>query len=576
MGANRRLLPLLLAAAGLTLGASISDCSADTFAESLPSNARIESVAPVGQNGSYGEGRSNVAYPDIPTALPELCAVVVNVTSSPSSSFRFALFLPTEWNTRFLEVGNGGFAGGINWMDMAVGARYGFASASTDTGHNSTTPDGTWALNQPESVTDWGWRAIHGTAVIAKSLTAAYYNSQAAYSYYSGCSTGGRQGLREAQLHPETFDGLLVGAPAWWTSHLQTWTTWIGALNAQDSQGSSCSATTTCPASPAWLEHNSHNDNNNNLLFEEEDHQRIDPSLFAVIASEIIKQCDAADGVEDGIVSSPDECKLNYRALECPANNSFACLTRAQLSTLRSIYSPYVVANGQLVMPGLNKGSEAEWPVVLGGTEPNGLGTGYERYFLFNDPDWDWRSYNDSIVAIADRLDPGSATADGFANMSAVRDRGGKILMYHGMADGLIPTGSSEYFYQQVAAVTKGGLPQLREWFRFFFVPGMGHCAGSAVGAPWYFAGPNQAPRLGSGTYSMPQPAYRDRKHDALLALMAWVENGTSVDSIVATSWKTGSPSEGVARQRPLCPYPQKARLRKGGDPDQADAWSCR
>ncbi|KAK3303610.1 feruloyl esterase-like protein B [Chaetomium strumarium] len=548
MGVNRRLLPLL-AVTGLTLGASISDCSADTFAQSLPSHARLESVAHVAQNGSYGEGRSNVAYPDIPTALPELCAVVVNVTSSPSSSFRFALFLPTEWNARFLEVGNGGFAGGINWMDMAVGARYGFACASTDTGHNSTTADGAWALNQPERIADWGWRAIHGTAVLAKSLTAAYYNSQAAYSYYSGCSTGGRQGLREAQLHPETFDGLLVGAPAWWTSHLQTWTTWIGALNAQDSQ----------------------------------DHERIDPSLFPVIASEIMKQCDAADGVEDGIISAPDECKLNYRALECRAghnsSSSSACLTRAQLSTLHSIYSPYVVAHGQLAMPGLNKGSEAEWPVVLGGTEPNGLGTGYERYFLFHDPAWDWRDYNDSIVRLADSLDPGRATAHGFANMSAVRDRGAKILMYHGMADGLIPTGSSEHFYRQVAAATskRGGLvPPLKDWFRFFFVPGMGHCAGSAVGAPWYFAGPNQAPRLGTDAHSLP-PAYRDRAHDALLALMAWVESGTAVESIVATSWKSPSdPASGVARQRPLCPYPLKARLRKGGDPDQAASWSCR
>ncbi|KAK4232942.1 feruloyl esterase [Achaetomium macrosporum] len=540
MGLTRRLLPLL-AAAGSTVGTSISDCSVGTFEQSLPSNARILSVAHVAQNGSYGEGRSNIAYPDIPSALPELCAVVVNVTSSPSSSFRFALFLPTEWNSRFLEVGNGGFAGGINWVDMAVGARYGFASASTDTGHNSTTADGTWALNQPEKLTDWGWRAIHGTAVIAKSLTAAYYNTQATYSYYSGCSTGGRQGLREAQLHPETFDGLLVGAPAWWTSHLQTWTTWIGALNAQDSQG----------------------------------HQRIDPSLFPVIAAEIMKQCDAADGVEDGIISAPDECKFNYRALECRAGrNSSACLTRAQLSTLRSIYEPYF-ANGKLAMPGLNKGSEAEWQVVLGGTEPNGLGTGYERYFLFNDPNWDWRDYNDSIVEIADKLNPGSATASGFANMSAVRDRGGKILMYHGMADGLIPTGSSEYFYRQVAAATKGGLAHLREWFRFFFVPGMGHCSGSAVGAPWYFAGPNQAPRLSTSAYSVPE--YQDRRHDALLALMAWVENGTAVDSIVATSWKSPSdPGSGVARQRPLCPYPQKARLEKGGDNDEAAAWTCR
>ncbi|KAJ9139073.1 Carboxylic ester hydrolase [Pleurostoma richardsiae] len=542
----RSMLPVWLA--GLTCAESVlgdhatgrgRDCSVAALNDILPRNARIHSVDAVPQNGSYGEGPSDIAYPSIPTGLPELCAIVVNVTSSPSSSFRFALFLPATWNSRFLEVGNGGFAGGINWMDIGVGARYGFATASTDTGHNSTSVDGSWALNEPEKVTDWGWRAIHGTAVAAKSLTEAYYGCQISHSYYSGCSTGGRQGLREAQLYPETFDGLLVGAPAWWTAHLQPWTTYVGALN---------------------------------LPLDNPRH--IDPSLFPVIEAEILKQCDGADGIVDGIISSPGQCMFNYNALACgsPGRNTSTCLTAVQLSTLRKIYAPYF-ADGALACPGLEKGSEPQWDVLFGGSEPNSLGTGYEQYFLFNDPDWSWQQYNDSVISIADKLDPGNATAYAF-DMSALRDRGGKVIMYHGMADGYIPTGTSEYFYEQVASAT-GGLAQLREWFRFFFVPGMGHCQGTAVDAPWYFAGSYQGPSLSSSLYSV--PGYHDPRHDALLALMDWVENGNVVESIVATIWKDMSdPLSEVARQRPLCPYPERAGWDQQGDPDQETSWACR
>ena len=203
-------------------GAPQPNCNTHFFQTLLRNNpnASVEAVVPVPAGGSYGEGVADVPYPYNPTGLPELCAVTIKVVSSSSSSYRFGLFLPTasQWNSRFLAMGNGGFAGGINWLDMGPGPHYGFATISTDLGHSSGITDLTWALNAPEKRSDWGWRALHGSSVLGKELTQGYYGKALDYSYYSGCSTGGRQGLREIQEFPDTFDGALIGAAAWHVS----------------------------------------------------------------------------------------------------------------------------------------------------------------------------------------------------------------------------------------------------------------------------------------------------------------------------------------------------------------------
>jgi feruloyl esterase len=537
MGSLHRYSVLLLLV-GQAVQAAVLGCSTPSFSQILPPEASVESVAVVAEGGAYGEGPSNLGFPRIPTDLPYSCALKINVTSSNQSFYRFGLFLPATWNKRFLAVGNGGFAGGINWLDMGVGVRYGFASMSTDTGHNSTSGDISWALDNDERKKDFGFRAIHGSAVLAKQIIQQYYGTPAVYSYYSGCSTGGRQGLKEAQLYPETFDGLLIGAPAWWTSHLQTWTTWLGALNLpQDSPS------------------------------------HIPTTLFSVIGAEVSKQCDAVDGVRDGIISRPEKCNVQLDALLCgtPGVNLSACLTADQLLTARKIYADYI-AEGKFAFPGLEISSEAQWAVLLGGKEPSALGTQYEQFFLFNDPNWPFQSYNDSIVWLADKVDPGDCSADGY-DLSPFKSRGGKIIMYHGQSDGLIPTRSTTFYYEQVAKLM-GGIDNLLPWFRFFLVPGLQHCSGTAVDAPWYFAGPNQAGSLGTGTFST--PGFRDSKHDSLLALMSWVENGTVVDEIVATTWTTSvRPESGTLRQRPLCPYPKISTWNGQVDINDASNWAC-
>ncbi|KAI1176224.1 Tannase/feruloyl esterase [Nemania sp. FL0916] len=543
-----RLLAIGLAAVPTATAASFAreprqsnvGCGALTFAQVLPANAKIERVQPLEAGSTYGEGVEDLAYPINPTNLPALCAVTVRVASSATSSYRFGLFLPTEWNTRFLAVGNGGFGGGINWIDMGAGVQYGFAVVSTDTGHSSPTQNVSWAIDKPESKTDWGWRAIHGSVVLGKLLTQAYYGRPMAYSYYSGCSTGGRQGLKEMQNFPDSFDGVLVGAAAWYTNHLNNWVTQVASYN--------------WPA---------------------DDAKHIDWQLLPSIAPLISKQCDDIDGAADGIISLPGLCNVTFEELLCekPGANQSACLTAAQTETLKNVYSDWKTPSGELLYKGLLPGSEQQMYTVLNYSDASPYGIGYARYFVLNNATYRLSDFNDSLVTIAERTDPGNSTADNY-DLAAFRDRGGKMIMYHGQADGLVPTQGSTLYYDRVVEKMGGNVTATQEFFRYFMVPGMQHCWTTPVDAPWAFAGASQASVLGNDTWSV--PGFRDAQHDILLALMDWVEKNATVDQVVATTWtKPTNTSSGVLKQRPLCPYPQMARWDGDGDMNNATSWSC-
>jgi feruloyl esterase len=311
---------------------------------------------------------------------------------------------------------------------------------STDTGHNSISTDGSWAYNSPEKVTDWGYRAMHGSVVLAKELANAYYGKRAGHSYYSGCSTGGRQGLKEVEMYPEDFDGVIAGAPAWWTAHLQPWTVKIGTYNRPGANGN-----------------------------------QIPESLFSWIEAQIIEQCDPQDGLKDTVISSPQQCELNLEALLCQGpktSGSANCLDPAQLETLYNIYSDYVDTNQTFVFPHLLPGSESQWSVLVNNGSNNPLGYEYVQYYLGLGPQWSPDQFDYSIVQLADKLDPGNATARNF-DLSPFQNSGGKLLMYHGMADGFIPTDSSRYFYNQVAKTLAPSGIDLDNFYRFFYIPGM-------------------------------------------------------------------------------------------------------
>lgn len=520
------------------------ECSPAAFSTCLLSlSAEVAYTSFISENGTFDVPVSDIAYPVSPTGLPAACVVQVNVTSSSTSAYSFGLFLPETWNERFLTVGNGGFAGGINWLDMGAGLRYGFAAMSTDGGHNSTVGDATWALNQEQKKIDFGYRAMHGSIVIAKQLIEAFYNSSSKYNYYSGCSTGGRQGLKDIQLYPEDFDGVLSGAPAWWPTHLQPWTTKIATYNL-----------------PVTSE------------------SYIPPELFPIVGTEALRQCDGSDGVVDSIISDPSRCNFNIEALLCPTNTTnqteAGCLFSPQLDTLYKIYNDYVETNQTFVFSHLEIGSEGQWPSLLGMDAPSTLGTQFVQYFVLNDPDWPYQDIDYAIVQLADRLNPGGTNADDFDALDAFQQRGGKLLQYHGLADALIATGSSVYFYNHVLRTLAPKGLDLDDFYRLFLVPGMQHCASTPtdVNAPWYFAGANQAASLSTSLHSV--PGFSDAKHDALLALMAWTENGTAPDQIIATKWVNDYIQDEVMRQRPLCVYPRQAMF-VGSDVNAAESWEC-
>jgi len=240
--------------------------------------------------------------------------------------------------------------------------------------------------------------------------------------------------------------------------------------------------------------------------------------------------------------------------------------------TLYLIYSDYVDVNQTFVFPHVAIGAELQVPFLVGGNSPSTLGTEYIQDFLGYGPNWPWQDFDYSYVVQADAVNPGNATADDF-DMSPFQAKGGKLIMYHGLADGLIATGSSPYFYNHVVRTMAPMGIDTDSWYRFFLVPGMQHCATSVGDAPWYYAGGGQAGALGTNVYSV--PGFEDADHDVLMALMKWVEEGVAPDMIIATKYKNDTVSEGVARQRPLCMYPKIGAKYLGGDVNATASWTC-
>jgi feruloyl esterase len=290
----------------------------------------------------------------------------------------------------------------------------------------------------------------------------------------------------------------------------------------------------------------------------------------------VLKQCDEQDSVKDSIISDLN-CDFRPERLLCEPNGAngteSGCLTKPQINTLRKVYSDWVTSNGTFIFPHYAVGSEAEFPsLFLSTPEPVPAVTGYFEDFLNYGPDWDYYTFNESSLYESERANPGNATVK--PNLSAFQKKGGKLLMYHGMTDGVVPTGSSVQFYDQLFHTMHLRSSDLNKFLRFFLVPGMNHCGGtpSTVNAPWYFAGPDQPTFLGPSVHST--PGFEDTKHDVLLAMMAWVENGTAPDEIIATKYVNETEHAEVQRQRPLCMYPKRAKY-IGGDMDKAESWRC-
>ena len=466
-----------------------------TLAETVAAGTFVPPAA-AGRGGPQGASFSQ---------LPPFCRVAATMRPSPDSDIKIEVWLPASgWNGKFLAVGNGGWSGAIVYAALATSLLRGYATASTDTGHSGGS--GSFALGHPEKLTDFAYRAVHEMTVQAKAIIAAHYGSPSRLSYWNGCSSGGKQGLKEAQRFPADYDGIIAGAPANYWTHLVTQSLWVAQ------------ATLTDPA------------------------RYVPPAKFPLINKAVLDACDRLDGVKDGLLADPSQCRFDPAALRCKGDDAPTCLTGPQVEAVGRIYSAAKnPRTGDIIFPGLAPGSELGWTALAGGPKPFSIAEDHFKFVVFKDPNWDYKTLDfDRGVAQADQIDGGSINATD-PDLSAFASRGGRLLMYHGWNDQLIaPQNSIDYFTSVQKAM---GAAKAAEFVRLFMAPGMTHCAGGP--------GPNT--------------------FDMLTLLEQWVEKGNAPTQVTASHSSNGT----VDRTRPLCAYPQLAHYKGVGSIDEAASFVC-
>jgi hypothetical protein len=480
-----------------------------------------------GATVALAQSTSETFTPPYGTALPNLpafCRVTGRIHPSSDSDIYFEVWLPAAgWNNKFLGVGNGGFAGAISYASLASNLKRGYATAATDTGHEAQGTDATWAFKHPEKVTDFGYRAIHLTATTAKTIVETFYGQPPHRSYFDACSDGGREALMEAQRFPEDYDGILAGAPANYWTHLLASGVDIGK---------------TMYSNPA-------------AYFS-------DIKLPAIHAA-VLAACDASDGVKDGVINDPPSCHFDPAVLLCQGRETRACLTAPQVASLKKIYQGGRDAHGRQIFPGLVPGAEegpGGWGPWVVGQAPGQSSSGafvenYFRYIVFEDPAWTIVSANvDHAVQTADEK-TAHALNSVDPDLSRFSARGGKLIMYHGWNDPAISAFNSIDYYRSVSSTM--GAEKTAAFLRLYMAPGMQHCVGGP--GPSYF-----------GQLGVPAPKGTD--HGIYTALETWVEQESAPTEILA----------GNAEQtttRPLCPYPQIAKYKGSGDPNDHNNFTC-
>jgi tannase/feruloyl esterase len=433
-------------------------------------------------------------------SLPAFCRVSATLTPTPDSQIRLELWLPAEgWNGKLMGTGNGGAQGAIFHYAMAGPLQRGYAVVNSDTGHSGDGSDWSFAVGHPEKLVDYAWRAVHEMTLRSKAIVARHYGRPPRLSYWTGCSSGGRQGLMEAQRFPEDYDGIIAGAPANAWVPLMAHTLWVRQ----------------------WMA------------------RGLPAEKLPLLREAAIAACDAADGVLDRVAEDPSRCDFDPARLRCAGAAEPGCLDAAQVEAARAIYRGVIdPRTGERILPGPEPTSEPEWAAYAGAFP---IGVNWFRDLVFADPDWDPRSFDfDRDLERARQFENGSITATD-PDLGAFVRRGGKLLLWHGWSDGLIPPRSSiEY---QRAVLAKLGDAATRDHVRLFMAPGVAHCWG------------------GEGPYQI----------DTLSALERWVEQGQAPERISATR-----PLEtGGMRSRPLCPWPQFARYRGAGSSDDETSFEC-
>jgi pimeloyl-ACP methyl ester carboxylesterase len=405
--------------------------------------------------------------------LPAFCRVALTV----APQIRIEVWMPKEtWNRRYRGEGGGGYAGSISYGGLATGIRTGYATASTDTGHPASV-GGTFALNPDgtlnhQLIRDFAERSLREMVRKAKTLITIYYGRPPRYSYWNGCSTGGRQGLMAVQRFPEEYDGLMIAAPAINWDRFITSELWPQIVMLQELGG---------PISAAKLN---------------------------AVTNAAIAVCDAEDGVVDGVINDPRKCTYDPVASICQEESDpTTCLTPAEAEAVRKIWNGPTDREGdQRLWFGLERGASL---LGLAGSVPFPIATTHFQYWIRQNPSFDWRTLTEADFEAAFReserkFNEVIGTDD--VNLQRFRRHGGKMIIWHGEADQLIfPRGTLNYYQRMLKA--NGGIKQVDDFARLFMAPGVAHCAGGA--------GPNPV-----GTFE---------------AVVNWVENGVAPEKILAS-----------------------------------------
>jgi hypothetical protein len=468
------------------------------------------------------ESLASVALPNttiesaiVDPAKAGICRVTAITTHPPAGDkVRIWVAIPTSnWNGRFFGTGGGGFSGGsATGVNQPVAL--GFAAGATDTGHEGGS--GSFALDANgrlnwQAIRDNAHIGIHEMTVTGKALTQAMYGVAPRYAYFNGCSTGGRQGLMEAQRYPRDYNGILSGSPAinWNRFHIQhLWGPVV--MNAAGN-----------PVAPCKL---------------------------AAATATAIAACDGIDGVKDGVIEDPNRCTYDPKALVGTSAGECGSFTEADANVVRKLWEGPRREDGSFLWYGLPRGADLSALWTSRGTplrpQPFGISMDWFRYFLTQDPKFDGNTVTPAgLERFWDQSVEQFGTVIGTDNpdLTALRDAGGKVIVWHGWADQLITADGTVDYYTRVQK-EMGGAKKTSEFMRLFMAPGVGHCGGGVGPSP-------------TGTVD---------------ALLAWVEENTPPDTLQATRRdQTGT------RSRPLCQFPQVAKHKGSGSTDDAANFTC-
>jgi feruloyl esterase len=439
---------MTLAALAIAIPSLSGAATCDSLKTMTLPDATIDSVQMVAA-GTFQQPGARAGRGNAMADLPAFCRVAITSRPSSDSDIKIEVWLPADnWNQKYQAVGNGAWSGAIGYAAMADAVRRGYATSSTDTGHVGGSAS--FAMGHPEKLIDFAYRSEHEMVLKSKALINAFYGSAPKYSYWNGCSAGGRQALKEAQMFPTDFDGIIAGSPG---------ADWSG----RSAQG-------------VRLSH----------LSEKED-VRLSPAHLKLLHDAVVNACDAQDGVKDGLISKPAACKFDPAVLQCKNGASDECLTTAQVAVVKTIYSPLKLKSHDTA--GLAYGSEPNWTPQgwSGGAQATGLD--HYRYLVYNDAEWPVSKF-DAATDPA-KLENGISGEIDARNpdLKSFFSRGGKLLMYHGWADPQISPINATTYYEQVVKMA-GGADKISGSYRLFMAPGMGHCQGGE--------GPNDFDKIGA------------------------------------------------------------------------------